>query len=88
MSDKSTLSYYFTRKRENLLQEAYNISYSTNTNSDIVNINETIVLDKTDHIPACSSTTPTLYDWNEVYEKFIDKDLLTVTWTTMIVVNH
>ncbi|CAF2979332.1 unnamed protein product [Rotaria sp. Silwood2] len=71
MSDKSKLLYYFSRTSENLLQESINTSHSTTTNADKVNINEAIVLSEIDDVssPSSSSTTPTLHNQNEIYEK-------------------
>ena len=43
MSDKSKLSYYFTRKSETLLEDSCNTCNSTRKTPDIVNINITIV---------------------------------------------
>jgi hypothetical protein len=80
MSDRNKLSYYFTRKPRNLLQESSDPSHSAITNSDIVNINETSVLDATYHVPSSSSTTST-HDRNETNETFTD-ELLSIATST------
>ncbi|CAF5017893.1 unnamed protein product, partial [Rotaria sp. Silwood1] len=70
MSDKSKLSYYFLKKPDNLVQESNSTPQRTTTNSEIVNINETIVL--TEFLdassPLSSSTSLILHDLSEIYE--------------------
>jgi hypothetical protein len=63
MSDKSKISYYFTRKPKKSLKEPCDTFYTTTTNLDIVNLNET------DDAPSCSSTKSILHDQNEIYKE-------------------
>ncbi|CAF1507147.1 unnamed protein product, partial [Rotaria sordida] len=70
MSDKRKLSYYFLRKPDSLVQESNSTPQRTTTNSEIVNINEAIVL--TEFLdassPLSSSTSLILHDQSEIYE--------------------
>jgi hypothetical protein len=56
MSDKSKLSYYFTRKTEIPLQESFNRCVNVTVNIAIANTNETFV-----DIPQCSLTISVLH---------------------------
>jgi hypothetical protein len=56
MSDKSKLSYYFTRKTEIPLQESFNRCVNVTVNTAIANTNETFV-----DIPQCSLTISILH---------------------------
>ncbi|CAF1091248.1 unnamed protein product [Rotaria sordida] len=70
MSDKRKLSYYFLKKPDNLVQESNSTPQRTTTSSEIVNINETIVL--TEFLdassPLSSSTSLILHDQSGIYE--------------------
>jgi hypothetical protein len=79
MSDKSKLSYCFTRELKTLLEESYmNICNGTTTNSHIVNINEIIVLGETNDVPSCSLAIKVFVENNFHLSLTIMNDLLKI----------
>jgi hypothetical protein len=76
MSDKSKLSYYFTRKTDIPFQELSNTCANVTVNIAIANTNETLV-----DIPQCSSTISILHDRSEMFESVVGEDLLSASTT-------
>src|SRR5690349_5813658 len=74
MSDKSKLSYYFKRKSDTPLQESNNMCFKATTNSNIMNINEALVLSEADDAPPCSPAPSIHHDRNQSSEIVIDGD--------------
>ncbi|CAF2979932.1 unnamed protein product [Rotaria sp. Silwood2] len=81
MSDKSKVSYYFTRKPEIPLQELCNARNNSTVHPDIVNINETVVLNRSNGVSICSSTSSIFHDQNEICQSRTSEDLLTAPTT-------
>ncbi|CAF3062789.1 unnamed protein product [Rotaria socialis] len=84
MSDKRKLLYYFSKKPDNLAQETNNTPQCTTTNSEIMNINEAIVLTEFRDAPSplSSSTSLTLHDQCEIYENPSTTTAITPTSST------
>jgi hypothetical protein len=86
MSDKSKLSYYFTRTTEIPLQESSNTCVNVTVNTDIANTNEIVVLGESDDIPQCSSTISILHDRSESVKVLLAK--IYYQHQQLMVVNH